>query len=215
MKMTVKHAKWLLTLVAFIIITTIVSSCAIIPNNPPVISSMQPAKSWVELSGRCQIECVASDPDGDELTYEWSANAGNIAGIGPIVNWIAPDARGLYMVTVVVTDGRGGEAKMNLPVLVSINQEPVIDSLAAEQTGCGSTDVVPIECIAYDPDGDQLEYTWEATGGTISAEGSIAVWTAPEEYDTYYITVTVTDSRGGQTEDEIHIRVSEASSGGG
>lgn len=214
MKLTLKDSKWLLTIATLFMVTIIVSSCTVLENQPPEISSLTSEKTWVELSGRTQVECVASDPEAAELTYEWSASDGTIVGIGPVVNWVAPNARGLYIITVVVSDNQGGESRMNLPIIVLFNQQPIIDSLSAEQTGCGSTDVVPIDCVAYDPDGDKLEYSWEATGGEISADGSFAVWTAPEEYDTYYITVTVTDGRGGTAEDQIHIRVAESTGGG-
>jgi hypothetical protein len=209
-----RYSKWLLALVAFIIISIPVVGCTIVENNPPIISGMYADKTWVEPLGNCQIECIATDPENNELTYEWSATGGNIIGIGSIVSWSAPEARGIYIITVVVSDSSGGETRMDLPTLVSLNNDPVIDNLTAAETGCGGTDVVPIDCIAYDPDGDELSYEWSATGGTLSADGALAVWTAPEEYDYYYITVIVTDGRGGKAEDEVHVRVGEATGGG-
>jgi len=212
--MATGHSKWLLITIALITCITLSSSCSPL-NSPPIISSVHPEKTWVEPSGRCQIECVATDPDGDELTYQWSATGGNIAGIGSIINWIAPNSRGIYTITVVVTDGRGGEAKMDLTTIVLINHAPIIESLTAEQRGCDLTESTPIECIAFDPDGDELTYQWSTTGGELTGEGSSVIWTAPEVYDTYYVTVTVTDGRGGETSDQLSIRVRQSGSGGG
>ncbi|MBA7576423.1 hypothetical protein ES708_18264 [subsurface metagenome] len=56
------------------------------------------------------MTCEASDPDGDELTYTWSAERGNISGEGKEVDWVAPNEFGTFAITVTVTDGRGGEA---------------------------------------------------------------------------------------------------------
>ena len=74
-----------------------------------------------------KITCFASDIDSDNLTYEWSANGGSIAGEGPIVTWTAPYADGTYNITVVVTDGLGGESKSSLTIDVKTNHRPIID----------------------------------------------------------------------------------------
>ena len=60
------------------------------------------------------IECIAEDPDGDELTFIWSATSGTVKGEGNKVEWIAPGVAGDYTVTVRVTDSRGGEAEASM-----------------------------------------------------------------------------------------------------
>ena len=66
----------------------------------------------------CSIECIASDPDNDELSYEWSADAGSIAGEGLTVTWTAPLEAplegGKAIVTVTVADNSGGIATENI-----------------------------------------------------------------------------------------------------
>lgn len=62
----------------------------------------------------CGIECIASDPDNNELSYEWSADAGSIAGEGSTVTWIAPLEGGKAIVTVTVSDNSGGVATENI-----------------------------------------------------------------------------------------------------
>jgi len=60
----------------------------------------------------CLIECVASDDDGDELRYEWSADEGKIllsSVGGATVAWSAPESEGEYSIMVKVTDVNGGE----------------------------------------------------------------------------------------------------------
>ena len=62
------------------------------------------------------MRAVASDPDGDTLTYEWSATAGRIVGTGATVTFertgMTPPASAT--ITVRVTDGRGGTAESDL-----------------------------------------------------------------------------------------------------
>lgn len=57
--------------------------------------------------------CDASDPDGDPLTYSWSATGGRISGSGMTVTWTPPEGveTGTYEITCRVSDGRGGTAE--------------------------------------------------------------------------------------------------------
>jgi len=87
------------------------------------------------------------------------------------------------------------------------DQPPVVDSLTSEWRQVKQSMSVPIECAARDPDGDDLSYAWSATGGSISGEGAAVSWIAPDAYDTYTITVTVTDGDGGQDTESLEIRV--------
>lgn len=116
MKSLLSQTTWRFSLVV-LTLCTILSGCAQ-SNNPPVISSLETDKDSVEPSDSSEIKCVASDADGDNLTYTWSATGGNISSVGPIANWTAPDTCKSYVVTVVVTDSRGGEASETLGVKV-------------------------------------------------------------------------------------------------
>jgi hypothetical protein len=80
------------------------------PNTPPVIESLTTDCPRVRPGHSGTITCLASDPDGDELTYTWEAERGYIDGEGPEVTWTAPSEYGNYSITVTVSDGRGGEA---------------------------------------------------------------------------------------------------------
>ena len=82
---------------------------AMLANHRPAITSLEAEPERVIPSGSCQIACNASDADGDELSYNWSAGGGEINGEGATVTWTAPRSEGSYNVTVTVTDGRGGE----------------------------------------------------------------------------------------------------------
>jgi hypothetical protein len=57
-----------------------------------------------------EIECQAESPDGDTLSYKWSAPDGQIDGEGPKVKYIA-SATGDFAVTVTVIDSRGAQTK--------------------------------------------------------------------------------------------------------
>lgn len=207
MKLISNQPKWLASLIILVVATLLIGGCAP-ANEPPVISSLTASEEQIAPAGICQVECIASDPDEDELSYIWSASGGNIDGEGSVVTWIAPDETGDYTITVDVSDGRDGEATTQLIIsVVEINHPPVITSLTADPSPVREGKTCSLECIASDPDGDELSYSWSATRGGISGQGDTVTWTAPNTCGTYVITVTVADGRGGEVSEELEVEV--------
>jgi hypothetical protein len=169
----------------------------ILVNHPPAITSLE-APVIVIPWGSCQITCNASDRDGDELSYKWSADGGEINGEGATINWTAPLFVSSYNVTVTVTDGRGGMVIDYLTVTVRTNNPPTITSLVADANWTLPSGSIQVTCTASDADGDELSYEWTATGGDISGTGAVVNWIAPQETGTYDITVVITDGLGGE-----------------
>ena len=200
------QTKWLARLIIPVVAILFIGGCAP-ANQPPVISSFTADEEQVSPSGNCLVRCVVSDPDGDELSYIWSADGGNISGDGAIVTWVAPEEVGAYTITVKVTDGRGGEATAQLTIDVVVNHPPVIESLTAEPSPVRQGKTSTIECVASDLDEDELSYLWSADRGNISGQGSTVTWTTPNACGTYIITATVADGRGGEVSEELEVEV--------
>src|SRR5439155_15822175 len=96
---------------------------AILPNQPPVISSFAASASTVTLPcppGQTSATCpttantsltlttAATDPDGDTLLYTYSTTGGRITGEGASVAWdLSGVGPGTYTATVEVDDGCG------------------------------------------------------------------------------------------------------------
>ncbi len=206
MKSHPSQGKWPFILVVLTLCTLLAVSC-VEPNNSPVINKLQAEKDWVSLSGESIIICVASDVDDDHLSYTWSATGGSFSGAGSIVTWTAPDTPGTYTITVMVADGKGGEASGQLSIDITINQSPVIESLIAEPSVVTRGENAIIECVASDPDGDTLVYEWSAARGDISGQGATVTWTAPNTCDDYIIKVTVSDTSGSEASQELKVKV--------
>ena len=202
------------------------SSIAVKVNRSPIITSLTATAcgNWTIPSGNCSIECAAEDPDGDRLSYEWSASGGEISGIGPVVKWAAPEAVGSYSITVKVIDDLGGESISSLSIgVVAPNDPPVIEELVVVseeprylkeyQWGYkifrGKT--CDIKCIAFDPEGGQLSYEWSADGGELSRRGSMVTWTAPREECEVTVAVTVSDGRGDVATESVVFKVEDCS----
>ncbi|MBA7607132.1 hypothetical protein ES703_14287 [subsurface metagenome] len=222
MKPISSQPKRLAGLIILIVATLLISSCDLPSNQPPIISSLTTNEEWVESADICQVECTASDPDEDELSYTWSTDGGNISGEGSTVSWTAPEALGTYTITVEVTDGRGGEDTTQLTVnVVAPNHLPIIENLVVtaehrylEEITVGFTDLrsgykvlegkaYEIKCGASDPDGDELLFEWSTDGGGVSGEGAVVTWTAPPRGGEVSVIVTVSDGRGGVATESI------------
>jgi hypothetical protein len=180
-------------------------------NQPPVIASLVAQSQQLNPSANTEITCIAQDADGDQLNFTWSATGGSFSGVGPIVVWKAPPNYGTYSITVTVDDGKGASTQRNLNIIVSANQSPRISSLSANPSGVlygGSTTVT---CIASDPDGDAVRYSWEASGGSITGVGDKVTWIAPSKGGSYNISVIVSDGKGGETTGNVMVTVSTTS----
>jgi hypothetical protein len=186
-----------LVIVAIVVAAILVAILlnTVLANHRPAIASLE-APERVIPSGRCQIACNASDRDGDELSYNWSASGGNISGTGAAVNWTAPDSIGSYNVTVMVIDGRGGGVMKKVTIEVRANNPPKINSLVADAYWTLPLGSLNVTCDASDPDDDEMSYEWTTTGGNISGTGAVVSWNAPQEVGIYHIAVVVKDGHG-------------------
>jgi len=190
-------------------------------NEPPTITSLVADAAWVLPSGTVQVTCPASDPDGDELSYEWSTSAGGISGTGAVITWTAPQALGTHNITVVVADAYGGSDTRTLAISVVTGQAPTIESLLVAADHCylktyswgykvGKLQEYHIECIVSGTSGG-VSYEWSCTGGGISGGGSVITWTAPNASVDVTVTVAVSDIVGHTVSKSVLLQVVDCS----
>ena len=99
------------------------------PNRPPVISCA-PERSPINAGERVNIVSTASDPDGDPLTYSYTATGGQISGNGPSAQFDSTGlAAGSYSITCTADDGRGG--RTSAPTSVTVQEQAEIKQLEA------------------------------------------------------------------------------------
>jgi outer membrane protein OmpA-like peptidoglycan-associated protein len=108
------------------------------PNQPPTISCSTD-RSPILPGERTGISAAASDPDGDPLTYSYSASGGTVNGSGPKAEFDSTGlAPGSYTVRCSVADGKGGTADASTTVDV---QQPPAPPQATKVGDCGYTKV--------------------------------------------------------------------------
>jgi outer membrane protein OmpA-like peptidoglycan-associated protein/opacity protein-like surface antigen len=80
------------------------------PNRPPT-ATLSVERSPILPGEHTGITCTGSDPDGDPLTYSYSASGGQVSGTGSNASFDATGLQpGTYTVKCTVNDGRGGTA---------------------------------------------------------------------------------------------------------
>ena len=132
-------------------------------NIPPVIQSLTAGAGTSAKLG-AQVTVVATDENGDPLSYQWSASGGvRISGSGATVT-VTASKSGTYTVSVIVSDGQGGAATASVDVTFT-NTTPEILSVTANPVSPAMNENVTLTCVGDDPDGDALNYYWTGTNG--------------------------------------------------
>ena len=99
-----KHLHRLFILIFVIGITTTCKK----ENQQPSIKSKTASPQTIKTGETTQLTCVATDPDGDQLTYLWSSTKGTFPNgiIGESVSWVAPEEPENYTISITVNDGK-------------------------------------------------------------------------------------------------------------
>jgi len=199
-----------------VLLIFVISMVGCVPsNNLPEIISLETGTKVLGPSESSFIECLAFDQDGDILTYNWTADDGNITSSGETDNnvaWTAPKREGIYSITVTVMDGKEGNDAVvseSITIQVKDNHEPVITEVVVAPEWVFLSESCQIELSAEDEDGDELSYEWVAEKGKISGTGQTAEWIAPDSPGLYEIKVIVSDGFGKETTRIISVSVSE------
>jgi len=196
------------------------------PNQAPVIENINYAKDAFGTS-EVQIDCVAKDADSDNLTYKWTAQAGEIRGTGNNILWTPPGKMGKYPITLTVIDGRGGVASENISIRVVTNADGTATPLVELKLKMAGTEApvvykqriqgrlaVDILCVVEDAgSAGDLVYTWTAKSGEMAGKGleegkaNRVTWKSPYVKGDYNIDVTVKDSHGREARGQVIVTV--------
>jgi hypothetical protein len=176
------------------------------PNRPPL--AVAPGNMTVFVRERVELDgSQSSDPDGDDLFYEWT----QVPGAGDPVTltdaltaeatFTAPEYPQRLFFRLTVTDGLEFSATV---VRVDVNEQPNAPPIAAapEQIDAVTSSVVVLNGSASsDPDDDVLTYRWaqvEGSGEPVQlrdADKAQATFTAPDRGQRLFFKLIVNDGR--------------------
>ncbi len=103
------------------------------------------------------------------------------------------------LINGVIADYNSGRSIFNHP--------PRIKALAVLPTVISAGQTSTFFCSAADRDNDSLSYSWSASGGIMTGQGSQVQWTAPDSVGIYTIKVTADDGKGGRDSAEVNVEV--------
>ncbi len=163
----------------------------------------------------------ATDPDGHQLTYQWTAN-GSAVGSGAQYTYM-PSSSGDIRIGLHVADatnpGRGADAS---PVTVHVNMysRPTV-SVAANPTELEKGQMAMLQAAGTGSEcGGRLTYSWAASEGTVNGTGPTAQYDSSSvsfgadrsrpQSKQVTVTATVTDSKGGSASASANLTVNLA-----
>ncbi|MBV7299148.1 putative Ig domain-containing protein [Enterovibrio paralichthyis] len=167
--------------------------------SPPTITST-PMTSAVK-GDIYQYQVVASDADGDALTYSLSNSpAGMAITSSGLVQWAVPAdlSDGSYAVQVVVSDGKY-DLTQAFDILVNAsgqNSPPTITS--TPMTSAAKGDTYQYQVVASDADGETLTYSLaNSPAGMAITSSGLVQWAVPANLSdgSYTVEVVVSDSQ--------------------
>jgi hypothetical protein len=186
-------------------------------NNWPVVTDVTSTQGRINVNEATTLDVVASDVDGDTLTYAWSADSG-CAGTFAAANVKSPaftlgatlPTSHTCEFTVIVADGRGGTGTGSLTIAASapppVNVAPQIQGSSQSVESAVAGQAVTLWVLASDPEATAVTFAWSAPRGTfgtpvdLGAGSQQVVWTAPLNFvDAIQIQATITDAGNAST----------------
>jgi hypothetical protein len=154
-------------------------------NRAPRLVSLTASPPQVDPTGTIELAAIADDPDGDTLSYDWSAPDGwTITANGDTADLEAPDTYGASAdIELVVEDDRGARTTGNLNVSTTGSPNaPTISSLNASPRTVDRGGTIDLSASASDPTGEGVSYDWSAPGNwSLTENGDTATLTAPDQ----------------------------------
>ncbi|MCD6376812.1 MAG: T9SS type A sorting domain-containing protein [Caldisericaceae bacterium] len=176
-------------------------------NLPPRIKALAAKNQTVFKGDSTIIYCTAQDPDGDFLSYVWSATGGSFHGQGAAVSWKAPEEAGQWAIYCKVSDTNGGVDSAKISISVVSNHAPLIKKIGAEPQIAEPGDKILLTVSAEDSDGDSLNCAWRLAKGLLLSKAFEWQWTVPDTAGYLLLYCQVSDGKGGMAIDSVGVSV--------
>ncbi len=109
----------------------------------------------------------------------------------------------VYLLSIGIIFCSCGEDNPSEPT----NRPPVITALNAVPNIVNPLESAVLICSANDPDGDNLNYVWTASSGSITGSADSVNWHAPDSTGAVTVNCKVMDGHGGEDQMQTEIKV--------
>ena len=174
------------------------------PGAVPALSAFIPTSASTAMR---LVAALRGDVMGDPMSYSWSltsrptGSAASLANSAQSSPSFTPDLAGVYVASLVVTDGKQNIATSSITVTAILaNTAPVANAGAARQVETGST-VTLSAAASSDAEGDPLTYLWTLlskptdSNASLSNPSAVAPSFAPDIAGAYVLGLTVNDGK--------------------
>ncbi|WP_233595705.1 MULTISPECIES: Ig-like domain-containing protein [Corallococcus] len=185
-------------------------------NTWPQVATVTALPSSIAVGQASTVTAAASDNDGDSLGYQWTASCvgtwTNATSASASFTPSAQPSGGTCTLTVVASDGRGGQGQGSLGIYVGPGTSgrfppEVVETSQSSASVPASGGTITFRVKAQDVQGSALGFTWATSTGTLgtatnTASSSEVLWTAPScvpSGTTASVTATVTNALGLST----------------
>lgn len=166
-------------------------------NNAPSIDSVVLRPEAPQPGDRLTAVVTASDPDGDNLSYEfaWTVDGFELEATGAEI-MLKDVSKGAYIeVTVAVRDTNSRSESVTVETTIG-NRPPVLQGVVLEPLGQVSVanDVKAVP-RAFDPDGDEIEYryVWRVNGEELNTTDAVLPSSEFERGDEIILEIVAND----------------------
>ena len=174
------------------------------PGAVPALSAFIPTSASTAMR---LVAALRGDVMGDPMSYSWSltsrptGSAASLANSAQSSPSFTPDLAGVYVASLVVTDGKQNIATSSITVTAILaNTAPVANAGAARQVETGST-VTLSAAASSDAEGDPLTYLWTLlskptdSNALLSNPTAAATSFVPDVAGAYVLGLTVNDGK--------------------
>jgi hypothetical protein len=161
----------------------------------------------------------SSDPDGDELSFEWAfdsrpANStAELRNVQSATPSFTPDRDGTYVITLTVSDPDGLSSTDTVTIAVGTDNSPPNADAGSNITTEPNTSVTLTGAGSSDPDGQGLSYLWTIESQPDGSSPSISNGTSEQAQlsvdieGAYEVQLEVTDTGGLSDTDTVIVNV--------
>ena len=189
-------------------------------NTWPEVAEVNANPTRLNVNGLTNLTVIATDNDSDILGFAWADNGGECSGTFSYTEiqnptWTAPaslPSAEVCILTVTVTDGRGGsntgELTINMGEEEDPNIAPTFITTYQSSEEAANTEVVYLNVEASDADGDDMTFSWAITSGNGTLDNQTDTSTTSDidytsDGNAVTVTATVTDANNAYTEQEF------------
>jgi hypothetical protein len=139
---------------------------------------------------------------GDSLRFEWSNSGGTLRVFDSIAVFY-PDTTGVYTISCVASDKYANSVTKSAEVLVAM--ELVFNGISASDSLLPPNMTTQLRAMAS---GEELQFSWTASGGTLTGDGNMMEFTA-DANGAYAVICEVNDKYGQTLQSEITLEVTD------